>query len=177
MHGVRSRRGVVGLVVVLGMVGMVAGSITGVSAASSGHNRASITKEPFGVVNNPASPSNGLAVDLYTLDNGRGMEVKIITYGGILQSIKVPDRRGRIANVTLGFNNLDQYVNESPYFGNITGRYANRIALGSVHARRRRPTNWRPTTTPTTCTAATSGSTSGCGRPRRSTTVATSGSA
>ena len=58
------------------------------------------------------------------------MEVKILTYGGILQSIKVPDRRGRIANVTLGFNNLDQYVNESPYFGSITGRYANRIALG-----------------------------------------------
>ncbi len=112
------------------MVGVVAGSITGVSAASSGHNRASITKEPFGVVNNPASPSNGLAVDLYTLDNGRGMEVKILTYGGILQSIKVPDRRGRVANVTLGFNNLDQYVNENPYFGNITGRYANRIALG-----------------------------------------------
>ena len=130
MHGVRSRRGVVGLVLVLGMMGVVAGSITGVSAASSRHNRASITKEPFGVVNNPASPSNGLAVDLYTLNNGRGMEVKIITYGGILQSIKVPDRRGRVANVTLGFNNLDQYVNENPYFGNITGRYANRIALG-----------------------------------------------
>ena len=130
MHGVRSRRGVVGIVLVLGMMGVVAGSITGVSVASSRHNRASITKEPFGVVDNPASPSNGLAVDLYTLNNGRGMEVKIITYGGILQSIKVPDRRGRVANVTLGFNNLDQYVNENPYFGNITGRYANRIALG-----------------------------------------------
>jgi aldose 1-epimerase len=56
------------------------------------------------------------------------MEVKILTYGGILQSIKIPDRRGRLANVTLGFNNLDQYVDENPYFGCITGRYANRIA-------------------------------------------------
>jgi aldose 1-epimerase len=86
--------------------------------------------ESFGTVNDPASPSHGLAVDLYTLDNGRGMEVKIITYGGIIQSIKVPDRRGKTANVTLGFDNLDQYVNESPYFANITGRYANRIARG-----------------------------------------------
>ncbi|HWM19791.1 MAG TPA: aldose epimerase family protein [Ilumatobacteraceae bacterium] len=130
MHGVRSRRGVVGLVVVLGMMGVVAGSITGVSAASSRHKNPSITKEAFGTVDNPASPSHGLAVDLYTLDNGRGMEVKIITYGGIIQSIEVPDRRGKTANVTLGFNNLAQYVNENPYFGNITGRYANRIALG-----------------------------------------------
>jgi aldose 1-epimerase len=71
-----------------------------------------------------------MAVDLYTLDNGEGMEVKIITYGGIIQSIEVPDRRGRTANVTLGFDNLEQYVDENPYFGCITGRYANRIALG-----------------------------------------------
>jgi aldose 1-epimerase len=91
---------------------------------------ATINKEPFGTVNNPASPSHGLAVDLYTLNNGRGMEVKITTYGGILQSIEIPDRRGKPANVTLGFDNLDQYVNETPFLGNITGRYANRIALG-----------------------------------------------
>ena len=58
------------------------------------------------------------------------MKVNILTYGGILQSIEIPGRRGRLANVTLGFNNLDQYVNENPYFGNITGRYANRIAHG-----------------------------------------------
>jgi aldose 1-epimerase len=89
-----------------------------------------IIKEPFGVVDNPASPSDGLPVDLYTLTNGKGMEVKIMTYGGIIQSINVPDRKGHVANVALGFNNLDQYVNESPYFGCITGRYANRIALG-----------------------------------------------
>jgi aldose 1-epimerase len=58
------------------------------------------------------------------------MEVKIITYGGIMTSIKVPDRKGRLANVALGFDNLQDYETKSPYFGCITGRYANRIAEG-----------------------------------------------
>jgi len=58
------------------------------------------------------------------------MEVKILTWGGIIQSVKVPDKSQRLANVTLGFDNLDDYVSSSPYFGCITGRYANRIALG-----------------------------------------------
>jgi aldose 1-epimerase len=82
-----------------------------------------ITKEPFG------STSEG-PVDLYTLTNSRQMEVKIMTYGGIIQSIRVPDRHGAFANVALGFDNLPDYVAKSPYFGCITGRYANRIALG-----------------------------------------------
>jgi aldose 1-epimerase len=58
------------------------------------------------------------------------MRVRILTYGGILQTIEVPDRRGRLGNVTLGFDNLADYVARSPYFGCITGRYANRIAEG-----------------------------------------------
>jgi aldose 1-epimerase len=82
-----------------------------------------ITKEPFGSV-------NGQNVDLYTLTNSQQMEVKIMTYGGIIQSVKVSDRSGHFANVTLGFDNLADYVAKSPYFGCITGRYANRIALG-----------------------------------------------
>jgi len=56
--------------------------------------------------------------------------VRILTYGGIIQSIEVPDRHGHRANVALGFDNLDDYVAKSPYFGCITGRYANRIAGG-----------------------------------------------
>ena len=71
-------------------------------------------------------------VELYTLTNPSGMEVKIMTYGGAIQSILVPDRDGNMANVTLGFDNLDDYVaTTNPNFGCITGRYANRIARGT----------------------------------------------
>jgi aldose 1-epimerase len=94
------------------------------ASASSKHHSPTITKASFGAL------ADGTNVDIYTLTNSRGMEVKILTYGGILQSIKVPDRRHRFANVTLGFNNLADYVAKSPYFGCITGRYANRIAKG-----------------------------------------------
>jgi aldose 1-epimerase len=130
MHAPHRRRNTVRLLALLGTVGLMGGSVAGVSSATSEPGGASISVEPFGAVANPDSPSDGLAVDLYTLTNASGMEVKIITYGGTIQSIQVPDRDGTMANVTLGFDNLDQYVNQSPYFGNITGRYANRIALG-----------------------------------------------
>jgi aldose 1-epimerase len=84
----------------------------------------SITKTLFGTLD------DGTEIDAYTLRNSHGMTVRILTYGGILQSIEVPDRRGKLANVTLGFDNLTDYVERSPYFGCITGRYANRIAAG-----------------------------------------------
>jgi aldose 1-epimerase len=69
-------------------------------------------------------------VDRYALTNGNGMRVQILTYGGIIQTVEVPDRYGRTANVVLGFAGLGDYVERSPYFGCITGRYANRIAEG-----------------------------------------------
>ena len=74
----------------------------------------------------------GVDVYEYTLTNAakKPMEVKIITYGGIITSIKVPDKWGNVENVALGFNNLLDYETKNPYFGCITGRYANRIALG-----------------------------------------------
>jgi aldose 1-epimerase len=81
-----------------------------------------ITREAFGTA--PDGP-----VERYTVDNG-SMQVAILTYGGVLQSIRVPDRHGRLADVNLGFANLTDYLERSPYLGNITGRYANRIAGG-----------------------------------------------
>lgn len=81
-----------------------------------------------------------LPVFRYTLSNCRGMQVKIITYGGTIQSITVPDRHGREADVVLGFKTLADYVakdsppvtaNGGPYFGETIGRYGNRIAKGT----------------------------------------------
>jgi len=75
----------------------------------------------------------GQAVELYTLTNARGMEARIITYGGILVSLKVPDRRGKFADVVAGFDSLDGYVSQPPppFFGALIGRYANRIGNAS----------------------------------------------
>lgn len=70
----------------------------------------------------------GETVEEYTLTNAQGLEVRLITYGGILTEINAPDRQGRFANVALGFDRLDKYEGEHPYFGAVTGRYANRIA-------------------------------------------------
>lgn len=74
--------------------------------------------------------AEGKAVEEYTLSNDSGAEVKLITFGGILTSIRVPDRNGRLVNIALGFDHLAKYEAEHPYFGAITGRYANRIANG-----------------------------------------------
>ena len=73
---------------------------------------------------------DGQTIEEYTLRNAAGMEVKCISFGGILTSIRVPDRQGRFANVALGFDSLAKYEAEHPYFGAIAGRYANRIAGG-----------------------------------------------
>jgi len=72
----------------------------------------------------------GQLVKLFTLTNASGAQVSITEYGGIVVSLKVPDRDGNLGDVALGYDNLDAYVQDTPYFGAITGRYANRIAAG-----------------------------------------------
>ena len=73
---------------------------------------------------------DGTETRLYTLVNSKGEEVQITNYGGIVVSLKVPDKEGNLGDVVLGYDNLDDYVKDSPYFGAITGRYANRIRNG-----------------------------------------------
>ncbi len=88
-----------------------------------GKKVASVEKQDFG-------KADGQSVELYTLTNRNGVEVKIATYGCIVVSLKVPDRNGKLDDVVLGFDNLDDYLKGHPYFGAIIGRYGNRIAKG-----------------------------------------------
>ncbi|MGH7734356.1 MAG: aldose epimerase family protein, partial [Gemmatimonadales bacterium] len=83
-----------------------------------------VSEAPFGQL------PDGRAVTAYTLDNGRGMTVRAMTLGATILSITVPDAHGRRADVALGFDSLPPYLTESPYFGAVVGRYANRIARG-----------------------------------------------
>jgi aldose 1-epimerase len=73
---------------------------------------------------------DGSKVDKYTFRNARQMEVSILSYGGIIQSIVLPDQSGKLADVVLGFDTLEGYIQPNPYFGAIIGRYGNRVAKG-----------------------------------------------
>jgi aldose 1-epimerase len=73
---------------------------------------------------------DGKRVDIYTLRNTNGVEARICNYGGILVSFKTPDRAGHMGDIVLGYDNLNEYLTNSPYFGAMIGRYGNRIALG-----------------------------------------------
>ncbi|HXL52884.1 MAG TPA: aldose epimerase family protein [Gemmatimonadales bacterium] len=83
---------------------------------------ADVTRAPFG-----ATPA-GDAVDIFTLTNPHGLEVRAASYGGIIVSLLVPDRDGRRSDLVLGHDSLEEYLRDSSYFGAIVGRYANRIA-------------------------------------------------
>jgi aldose 1-epimerase len=73
---------------------------------------------------------DGSKVDKYTFANAHRMEVSILSYAGIIQSIVVPDKSGTLADIALGFDTLEDYLKPNPYFGAIIGRYGNRIAKG-----------------------------------------------
>ena len=85
-------------------------------------------------MSNPGKPFGqtpaGESVTLYTLKNARGMEVHIMNYGGIIQKILSPDRNGKVEDVVLGYETLQEYIKDTPYFGAIVGRFGNRIANG-----------------------------------------------
>jgi aldose 1-epimerase len=85
----------------------------------------SVDRESFGQL------SDGRPVDAITLSNGGRVQVRVLTYGAIIQALHAPDRDGKLDDVVLGYDSLDEYVRDTRYFGAIVGRYANRIA----HAR------------------------------------------
>ncbi|HEX2744669.1 MAG TPA: aldose epimerase family protein [Streptosporangiaceae bacterium] len=151
MRGIGRQRRLRGPVI-LGMAAMVAIAVGGSlaatqasaatkapAAARSGYGGLSISKQYFGSTVEPYTGKE-TAVYRYTLSNAEGMSVKILTYGGDLQEINVPGRNGREADVILGFKTLQDYVTEAsppvtanggPYFGELIGRYGNRIANGT----------------------------------------------
>ena len=73
--------------------------------------------------------ADGTKVYSWALENG-GTRLKVLSWGGVVQSLEIPDRRGRYANVSAGFDNLEDYVAKTPYFGALIGRYGNRIGKG-----------------------------------------------
>lgn len=85
----------------------------------------SITQQAYG------QTAAGEPVELYTLTNANGCEVRITNYGGILVALKVPDRKGQLDDVVLGYDTLEEYIRDNPYFGALIGRYGNRIAGGT----------------------------------------------
>ncbi|MFG2321502.1 aldose epimerase family protein [Streptomyces sp. NPDC048568] len=100
--------------------GLTAATLGGTAHATGGSKP---VKELFGRL------ADGTKVYRWSLENG-GTRMKVLSYGGAVQSLEIPDRRGRHANVSLGFDNLDDYVASSPYFGALIGRYGNRIGKG-----------------------------------------------
>jgi aldose 1-epimerase len=113
--------------IMLAAAGLGAACLVG--CASMTKSNGTISKAAFG------QTPDGTPVEIYTLRNRNGMEARIMTYGGIVTSLKVPDKNGNLGDVVLGFDDLDGYVNAAyqkamPYFGALIGRYGNRIANG-----------------------------------------------
>src|SRR5258705_3947208 len=94
------------------------------SFASPPTGKQGVKKESFGTL------GDGTPVDIYTLTNVQGMEIRTTNYGGIVGSLRVPDKKGNLDDIALGFDDLKGYLASSPYFGAIIGRYGNRIANG-----------------------------------------------
>ncbi|WPO00321.1 aldose epimerase family protein [Pseudomonas sp. MUP55] len=95
--------------------------------ASGGAHAAGLTSEqkPFGKTN------DGTAVEQYVLRNSHGMQATVITYGGVLQSLKVPDKHGKVDDVVLGFDDVQGYQAGTAFFGATIGRFGNRLAGGA----------------------------------------------
>jgi len=94
------------------------------SAQAPSMKKASVVRAPFGQL------ADGSPMEIFTLTNANGVEVRTMPYGAAIVSLRVPDRGGRIDDVVLGFDTLDGYLARTTYFGAVVGRYGNRIAKG-----------------------------------------------
>jgi aldose 1-epimerase len=103
---------------------LVAGCSGGGSSSSVADTGPRLTLAPFG------RTADDTVVDLITLRNASGLEMRVLTYGGTIMSLKTPDRNGQLGDIVLGFDTLEPYFDTSPYFGCLIGRYCNRIAKG-----------------------------------------------
>jgi aldose 1-epimerase len=101
-------------------LGILAAGLTGCNTMSN-TPKGTIAKADFGTT------TDGKPVEIYTLNNGHGAVARIMTYGGIVQSLSVPDKNGQAGDVVLGYDNLQGYIDKTPYFGALIGRYGNRI--------------------------------------------------
>lgn len=97
---------------------------TGAGEAKAAANAGSIGRKPFG------KTKDGKTVTLFTITNKNGCIAKVMDYGALLTELHMPDKDGKLADVVLGFDNLQQYLDGHPYFGATVGRVANRIAKG-----------------------------------------------
>ena len=109
-------------VAVAGVAGWQAAPGAGL-AARQATSKPGVTRTSFGTV-------SGQPVELFTLRNAHGVEITATNYGAIITSIVTPDRNGRAGDIVLGFDSLDAYLKDPPYFGAVVGRYGNRIAKG-----------------------------------------------
>ena len=101
------------------------GILSVMTTAFSQPSPSPVTRAPFGTM------PDGTPVEVFTLKNAGGMEVRAINYGGIITALRVPDRAGKVDDVVLGFDRLEDYLTKNdPFFGAIIGRYGNRIAKG-----------------------------------------------
>ena len=87
-------------------------------------SKMNIEKKSFGQI------EEGVSAEVYTLTNSNGASMSVTNYGGIITELKIPDKNGKISDIVLGYDKVEDYIKETPYFGSTIGRYGNRIAKG-----------------------------------------------
>ena len=99
-------------------------AVSGLYAAGPQSTERQMTRDKFG------SPIDGKQVEKFTLTNTKGMQAVLTNYGATLVSLKAPDRKGKFADVILGYDSVEGYANGTAFLGAVVGRYGNRIAKG-----------------------------------------------